>query len=430
MIARDRVGKFKRVVVASAAFGLVGGVVTLSQAQTTGRSAPKAGLPQAGKADTANQPTLKATALPVSPNSAVATINGEVITRQQLANECVSAKGEEILEAMIGRKIVEQAVKQHGMTVKAAEVDAEIDRVARTLAGMTRENWLRTLQKERKISPAQYAREIIYPALALRKLASPGVQVTPDDIAKGYEAQFGQKIRCRIIMTGSLEDAKGIWEELRKDTSKFEWLAQNDRRSIDQATRSLGGMLAEPISRHAAPVTVSDAVFQQLVDLPDGIKIKLPDGTTSVNKEEAKKYTPKDGDFTGPIQVSTSSYAILQRVSLLPAHQYNKTKELDEQMRSAIFEAKLNDRMREVYEDLLRTAKIDNVLTGRTNTVAHDEQPEPGTRIDPEVKLMSNPDAAMPRRDDVVQDAPGRRRVGPAPGVSKEDLKSAESLRK
>lgn len=423
MITRDRVGKFRRAVVALAAFGLVGSAA--ARAQMAARSTPKAG--GAGQVD---GPTLKMTALPVSPNSPVATVNGEVITRQQLANECVAAKGEEILEAMIGRKIVEQAVKHRGMTVKAAEVDAEIDRVARTLAGMTRENWLRTLQKERKISPAQYAREIIYPALALRKLASPAVQVTPDDIAKGYEAQFGQKIRCRIIMTGSLEHAKGIWEDLRKDPSKFEWLAQNDPRSIDQATRSLGGMLAEPISRHAAPVTVSDAVFQQLVDLPDGIGIKLPDGTTSVNKEEAKKYAPKDGDFTGPIQVSTSSYAILQRVSLLPAKPYNKTKELEEQMRSAIFEAKLNDKMREVYEDLLRNAKIDNVLTGQTNTVAHDEQPEPGTRIDPDVKLMSNPSADVPRRNDVVQDVPGRRRVGPAPGVSKEDLKSAESLKK
>ena len=40
--------------------------------------------------------------------------------------------------------------------------------------GISREDWLRTLDKERGISPVQYARDIIYPALALRKLCAGG----------------------------------------------------------------------------------------------------------------------------------------------------------------------------------------------------------------------------------------------------------------
>ena len=39
------------------------------------------------------------------------------------------------------------------------------------------ERRLRTLAKERGISPIQYARDIIYPALALRKLAAPATEI-------------------------------------------------------------------------------------------------------------------------------------------------------------------------------------------------------------------------------------------------------------
>ena len=79
------------------------------------------------------------------------------------------------------------------MEVTAADIDQEIDTVAQRF-GITREGWLRTLDKERSISPVQYARDIIYPALALRKLVPGRVQVTPDDLKNAFEAQYGEKI--------------------------------------------------------------------------------------------------------------------------------------------------------------------------------------------------------------------------------------------
>ena len=113
----------------------------------------------------------------------------------------------------------------------AAEIDQEIDNVAMRMAGIGREAWLRTLDKERGISPVQYARDIIYPALALRKLAAQRVQVTEKDMRESFEAQYGDKLRCRMIMVDKLATAKEIWEELRKNPGGFEKLAQE--RSMD-----------------------------------------------------------------------------------------------------------------------------------------------------------------------------------------------------
>ena len=117
----------------------------------------------------------------------------KTITRQQLADECVARKGKEILDTMIARRLIEQAMKAKKIDVTPADIDAEIEETAQRMAGVSRDVWLRTLDKERGISPVQYARDIVYPSIALKRLASPRVQVTPQDLKDAMEANFGAK---------------------------------------------------------------------------------------------------------------------------------------------------------------------------------------------------------------------------------------------
>ena len=168
--------------------------------------------------------------------------------------------------------------------------------MAKRVAHIGREAWLRTLDKERGISPVQYARDIIYPALALRKLGRAGSRSRPRTCKNAFEAQYGDKLRCRMIMVDKLQTAQEIWEELRKNPGGFEKLAQE--RSMDSGSRSLGGLLAEPITRHAYPQNVSDAAFRQLVD--------------GDPNDKDPTHKPKDGDFTGPIQVAEATWVLLK----------------------------------------------------------------------------------------------------------------------
>lgn len=380
---------------------------------TTGKAKAKPAIP-AAKAD---EPVMEQRAIPVNPNDAIATVNGEVITRSQLANECIAMKGEDVLEVMIGRKLVEQAIRAKKVTVTQAEVDAEIDRVAETVAHMTRENWLRTLAKEKKINPTQYERDIIYPGLAVRKLAIGRVQVTETDMKEAYESQFGEKLKARIIMVGSIIHGKQLHEELRKNPAGFDHMAQYDGRSIDTATRSEGGKMDGPIARHAEPRTVSDAAFRDLVDGEPGDK-----DTT---------HKPKNGAISGLIQVTSSTWAIMKRDDVLPAQAYDpKNPVLAQQMKAAIEEAKLNVEMQEVYNELMRAAKIDNKLTGNTNTLAMGEDPEVIPGGDAEVKLMSNPNAEIPKSESRPIEPGTRRPASPPPGVGSGDLRDAAKLKR
>jgi foldase protein PrsA len=364
---------------AISAAGLAGPVIAQQQ--------PARGKAAAAKPAEQPVPKLVAKRHMVNPSDPIALVNGEAITRQQLADECVAIKGEEVLESLIGRRLIDQAIRAKKIEVSPAEIDAEIDRIAQNVAGVSREAWLATLSKERKISPARYAREIIYPSIALKKLAGPMVQVTDQDIKDAFEAQFGERLKCRVILLNSLPIAKQVWEELKTNPERFEKLAQD--RSIDPDTRSLGGMVAEPVPRHGYPRPVFDQVFAQLVDVDPKLNPKDP---------EYEKNKPKDGDISGIIQVTEVTWAIFKREAVIPARPYDpKDPALAKQIRESIFDAKLQEKIGELYNDVKRDSHIENMLTGRIKNKGAEEPETTASRAaspDQAVKRTAAPTAA------------------------------------
>jgi hypothetical protein len=362
-----------------------------------------------------NVPGLTPAKLPVNPTDPIAIVNNQIISRQQLADECLAREGKKVLELLINRTLIDQALRGKKMEVTAAEIDQEIETVARRF-GITREGWLRTLDKERGISPVQYARDIIYPALALRKLCSGRVQVTPTDLKEAFEAQYGEKLRCRMILVDKQPTAMAIWEQLHQNPGGFEKIAQDQ--SMDRASRSLGGLLAEPITRHAYPQTLSDAAFHQLVD------------GDPVDRDPSHK--PKDGDFTGPIQVGEAVFVLLRRESVVPATTGVDLK--DEQVRKQtyemIYEVKLKEAMSDVFRELIKGSAIENQLTGTVKLANEEKDPEYG--VDRDVKLMSRDTSdkdADARAAGAAAVGPVRRAKLPPPAaLSAEAAKQFEKL--
>ena len=103
---------------------------------------------------------------------------------------------------------------------------------------------------------------------------------------------------------------------------------------MDTGSRSLGGLLAEPITRHAYPQNLSDAAFHQLVD--------------GDPRDKDPSHKPKDGDFTGPIQVGETVWVILRRESIIPAVKGVNLK--DEQVRKQTYEMIYEVKLKEAME--------------------------------------------------------------------------------
>ena len=326
-------------------------------------------------------PKLTEVRIPTNAGDPIAVVNGEIITRQQLSDECVAREGAKILETLIARRLIEQAMKAKKIEVTATEIDQEIDNIAWKTAQVTREVWLRNLDKERGISPAQYARDIIYPALALKKLAEKRVQVTEQDIKDSFEANFGPRLRCRLIMCKNIHAATEIWEDLRKNPSAFEKLAKD--RSMDSSTRASGGLLPEPIARHAYPRTVSDAAFAQLVD--------------GDPKDSNPAHKPKDGDISGPIQVDNDAWLIMRREEVIAGRTASLSDpNVRNNLKDQMFEVKLNEAVAEMYKEMMAASAIDNKLTGQVKMAHEEQQKDFREAMDTKVKRMSNAGETQP----------------------------------
>jgi foldase protein PrsA len=143
---------------------------------------------------------------------------------------------------------------------------------------------------------------------------------------------------------------------------------------MDPGSKSLGGLLGDPITRHAYPRNVSDGAFRQLVD---------GDPT-----DRDPSHKPKDGDITGVIQAGESAFILLRREELIPATKNVSLK--DERVRQntyeMIYQVKLKDEMEKFFEELIKAAAIENRLTGGIKMANEELHPE--YRVDGDVKLM------------------------------------------
>ena len=148
---------------------------------------------------------------------------------------------------------------------------------------------------------------------------------------------------------------------------------------------------------HAPPENVADAAFAQLVDGD-------PNDTDKTHK-------PKNGDVTGPIQASESTWILLRREDLIPAVANVSLK--DENIRKKtyeiVYEVKLREEMGKVFEELIKQAAIENKLVGSIKLADEENQPE--FRVDKDVKLMSN-------AGDGVPETSGKARAAAAAGTS------------
>ena len=132
------------------------------------------------------------------PPEIVADVNGHKITREDLAQQCLAHYGKEILEQMINKQLIVGECRRRNITVTRKEIDAEIEHMAARF-GIPVDQWLKLLKQERGITPDQYADDIIWPMLALRRLAGDKLQVSKEELVREFEIQYGQAVKARLI---------------------------------------------------------------------------------------------------------------------------------------------------------------------------------------------------------------------------------------
>ena len=187
----------------------------------------------------------------------VAVVNGQSITRQELAQQCMERYGEQVVESLVNKHLILQACKQQGIRITNQDIENEIEAIA-TRFSLPKDRWLEMLQQERNINPEQYRRDIIWPTIALKQLATDELIVSDQELKDAFESEYGPKIQARMIATSDREKAEKLLAAVKADPAEFGNLAK--KHSEDPNSAAARGLIPH-IRRHVGEPKVESAAF-------------------------------------------------------------------------------------------------------------------------------------------------------------------------
>ena len=193
-----------------------------------------------------------------TPDSVVARVNNEPITRQRLGEECLLYFGRDVAEKMMNKYLIQTECHKRNIVITQDEVRAEIERLAKSF-NLPVTQWLNLLRDERGINEQQYSEDIIWPSLALKAIAKDQIVVNEQEIAMAYDRLCGPSVEARIIVLDTPEKAEEIHKIVAADPSRFTAMAK--QHSVDTNTASRGGMAPAPLRMHTGFPEFDKAVF-------------------------------------------------------------------------------------------------------------------------------------------------------------------------
>lgn len=303
---------------------------------SSGPHAAQAKAPRPGAKTVSTAPRAAATppaAEPESPPaeksgaSIVAMVNGSEITREELAKLCLWHFGTEVLESLVNKTLIAGHCQAKNISITPAEVDAEVNRMAERF-GLPRDQWLKLLKQERKITPEQYARDIIWPTLALRKLADKRLTVSQQELLEAYETQFGAAVKVRLIACTDPRKAERIHAQAVAHPDQFGDLAKQYSDDVNSA--SAKGLI-QPIRRHLGDKGLEEIAF--------GLE---------------------PGQISPVVQVA-NQFVFVKCEEHLPAEKRALDEELTRVLTEAIRDKKLRLTANDLFRELQDQAQIQNI---------------------------------------------------------------------
>ena len=264
-----------------------------------------------------------------APNDVVAVVNGQRITRKYLARECIRRFGEDVLESLVNKQLILEACRENGIRISAQDVENEVDRMAAKFSVPT-DQWLAMLEDESGLNPTAYRRDVVWPTLALKRLAAEALEVSKPELEQAYESEYGPMVQVRLITTSTKSKAEKLHAALSKQPDRFEQLAKEHSEDVNSAAAR---GLIPPIRRHVGEPELEKVAFAL-----------------------------KPGEISSVIPVARQ-FAILKCDRHIPARELGeKQKQLVlAQLKDKVAEQKLRTEGKKVFGDLQQRAAVVNV---------------------------------------------------------------------
>jgi hypothetical protein len=267
-----------------------------------------------------------------------ATINNSRVSMKQLGDECLLRHGKDVLEGEINRRLLEQQLRKAGKTITQADIDAEIVRAADSYGFIKPdrtpdvEGWLKAVSETEHVTTDLYIRDSVWPSVALKLIVGNTIQVTKEDLDKGFESNYGERVEVLAIVLNDQRQANKVWDLARSDPSEQSFGDLAKQYSIEPLSKANNGKVP-PIRRF---------------------------GGQPVIEEEAFRLQP--GELSG-ILVVGDKYIILRCLGRTKPVVTEFAAVADE-LRKDIHEKNLRIAMANEFDRIRETAQIDNFLAG------------------------------------------------------------------
>jgi parvulin-like peptidyl-prolyl isomerase len=295
-----------------------------------------------------------------------ARVNGKPIEINTVQAICIERHGRDVLEILITRRLIEQALAREKRTVTQADIDAEIARAAESMGFHKPDGsadvaaWFDRVTRDEKVPLRHYVEDIVQPTVALKQLVGK-VPVTQDDLDKAFEATFGPRAKCRIVVLDSQRRAQEVWQLARQDARPERIGDLAEQYSVDPTSRTLRGEVP-PIQRYGGQPALERQVFAL-----------------------------KPGELSGIVQIADRFMVILCE-GFTEASQV-KFAEVRDELYDDIHEKKQRIEMSRHFSHLREVATIDNFLAGTSQSPTQPASGGPGQQP---AATMAQQGGAMP----------------------------------
>jgi hypothetical protein len=195
-----------------------------------------------------------------------------------------------------------------------------------------RAKWIQQVVETQNVTVEQYVRDSVWPSAALKKLVVDSVRVEETDIQKGFEANYGPRVKCRAIVLNQMRRAQEVWQMARENPTVDNFGLLAEQYSIDTVSRTLRGEVP-PIQRHKGQKALEDEAFSL-----------------------------QPGQLSGIVQIGDNYVILLCEGRTEPRN--IQLPEVRDLIYADVYEKKLRMEMARHFERLQSEAQVDNFLAG------------------------------------------------------------------
>ncbi len=275
------------------------------------------------------------------------------ITREALGEYLIARFGEERVQFLINRRIVEKECQAKGIYCTDLQVETQFKEDLKGFGLMSAKDFNDQILKRFNKSIYEWKEDVIRPRLLMAQLCKPMVQVTAEGLYKAFEAHYGPKVQCRMIVFAQGDThASEIWQQISKSEAEF---AKYAKQQFIPDLAAKGGVIP-PIHKHFGTNKPEEATFNKRV--------------------EESAFALKPGEVTALMEMPDKTSIVLKCDQHLLADATTNFDTVKLDLEKEIREAKLALKIPEVFAELRKHANPRVLIT----SVLRQEDMERGAR--------------------------------------------------